>query len=379
MFNRCLLSLAVAAAALPAAADDARTALRVEAGRLLFFDARLSEPAGVSCASCHEPARAFTGDNRSGRAVAVGSRPGQFGNRNTPSAMYLAGAPAFGWRDRDGKRVPVGGLFWDGRADTLEQQAEGPLLNPVEMNNPSREAVVAKVAQGPYADLMKRAWGDDVFAGTDRAMAAITGSIAAFERSAAFAPFSSKFDAVLRGQAKFSEQEERGKGLFVIRQKGNCAACHTLDPDSKAPQASLFTDFGYHALGAPRNAAIAIVGRFDLGLCGVAARKLGSEWCGFFRTPTLRNIALTAPYMHNGAFATLRDAVAFYATRDTDPARWYPGGQKFNDLPAAQHANVDQDTPPYHRAGRRAALNDEEIDDIVAFLNTLTDGWMPPR
>jgi cytochrome c peroxidase len=102
------------------------------------------------------------------------------------------------------------------------------------------------------------------------------------------------------------------------------------------------------------------------------------RWCGWFKTPTLRNVAVTAPYMHNGKFATLREAVAFYATRDTEPQLWYTNGEKFDDLPPALRSNVDVDTRPYHRMpGRRPALNDEEVDDIVAFLNTLTDGYSP--
>ena len=103
-----------------------------------------------------------------------------------------------------------------------------------------------------------------------------------------------------------------------------------------------------------------------------------SRWCGWFKTPTLRNVALTAPYMHNGKFATLREAVAFYATRDTEPERWYPNGEKFDDLPAQPACQ----RRPRHAAvpsspGQRPALNDEEIDDIVAFLHTLTDGYVP--
>ncbi len=214
-------------------------------------------------------------------------------------------------------------------------------------------------------------------------MSAITTALAAFEKSPTFMPFSSKFDAVLRGQASFTAQEERGRGLFVIAQKGNCAHCHTMNADSRDPRDSLFTDFSYHAVGVPRNAAIARSGESDLGLCTSAALKSsprpdGSDrWCGWFKTPTLRNVALTAPYMHNGRFATLREAVAFYATRDTNPDRWYPG-EKFDDLPPSLRGNVDLETRPYHRRpGQRPALNDEEIDDIVVFLQTLTDGYAP--
>ena len=368
--------------ATPAASDVKTEVLREWIGERIFFDARLSEPAGVSCASCHDPARAFSGDNGSKLGVSRGSKPESLGTRNTPTLKYLATAPEFKFVERDGKRVPVGGFFWDGRAATREAQAKEPLLNPIEMNNADAKAVVAKVAAADYAPLIRRAFGPNVFADPEHAFDAIAISLAAFQSSASFAPFTSKFDAVVRGSAKFTEQEERGFGLFTIRQKGNCAECHTVNRDSKDPLDSLFTNFGYHALGLAREASIprnADKSFVDMGLCGphrIDAPE-GKKWCGFFKTPTLRNIEVTAPYMHNGRFATLRDAVAFYATRDTHPERWYPKG-RFDDLPAELHGNVDRDTPPYHReTGKRPALNDDEIDDIVVFLKTLTDAWKP--
>jgi len=366
----------------PTDADVKTEVLREWIGERIFFDTRLSEPAGVSCASCHDPARAFSGDNGSKLGVARGSKPESLGTRNTPTLMYLATAPEFKFVERDGKRVPVGGFFWDGRAATLEAQAKGPFLNPLEMNNVDAKTLVAKVAAADYAPLIRRAFGANVFADPERAFDAIATSLAAFQRSAPFAPFTSKFDAIVRGQAKFSEQEERGFGLFTIRQKGNCAECHTIDRESKDPGDSLFTNFGYHALGlaregrVPRNADKSFA---DMGICGPHRTDPpdGKKWCGFFKTPTLRNVEVTGPYMHNGRFDSLRDAVAFYATRDTHPERWYPKG-KFDDLPVELNGNVDRETPPYHREpGKRPALNDEEIDDIVVFLKTLTDGWKP--
>ena len=182
-----------------------------------------------------------------------------------------------------------------------------------------------------------------------RSLDAVAASIAAFERTRVFQPFTSKFDFVMRGQAQFTEQEQRGLSLFTIRQKGNCAACHTVDEASRDPAKSLFTDFSYHALGAPRNTRIprnADITFNDLGLCERTpmSGKLplrDENHCGLFKTPTLRNIALTAPYMHNGVFDNLRDVVAFYATRDTDPGKWYSSGKKFNDLPSIFHVNVD--------------------------------------
>ena len=161
------------------------------------------------------------------------------------------------------------------------------------------------------------------------------------------------------------------------------------DEKSHNPRDWLFTDFTYDTLGAPRNMAIpqnADANYFDLGLCkqpgiekllpkGVTRESL----CGSFKVPTLRNIALTAPYMHNGHFARLRDVVDFYVTRDTAPARWYAKSadgtvHKFDDLPAQYHENVNVKEVPYDRKlGEQPRLNEAEIDDLTAFLNTLTD------
>ena len=380
---------------LAAAVDQTSLAPREHLGFRLFFDPNLSEPAGTACASCHDPRRAFTGNNSTMIGVAQGSRSDQFGTRDAPTVMYLATAPRFSRNssvEKDGKRVPAGGLFWDGRADTLEEQARQPFFNPVEMNNADTPALIAKVAKAAYAGAFRKAWGDTIFDNPEAALDAVAASIAAFERTRVFQPFTSKFDEVMRGQAKFTEQEQRGLSLFTIRQKGNCAQCHSVDAASGDPRKSLFTDFSYRALGLPRSMRVpknADPAFIDLGLCErvpVADAKLpvtatkplvtDPSACGLFKTPTLRNITITAPYMHNGFFDHLRDAVAFYATRDTDPARWFSEGRKFSDLPAQYHANVDVDTPPYQRRPQqRPQLTNEEIDDIVAFLYTLTDGY----
>ena len=290
----------------------------------------------------------------------------------------------------DGKagENPGGGQFRDGRANSLEQQATGPLLNPAEMNNPSRAAVVAKVRDGVYADLVRGVFGKDVFDNSDVAFDSLMKAIAAFERTQAFQPFNSRFNAVLRGQAKFTPLEAKGFELFKNPRKGNCLACHVGEKKSHDPKDWLFTDFTFDTLGAPRNGAIpanAKAGEFDLGLCkreGLAALAPKGfdveSVCGAFKVPTLRNVALTAPYMHNGAFSSLRDAVAFYATRDTNPERWFPKGAdgkvlKFDDLPEKFHGNVNVKEGPYDRKpGQRPRLSGE-VDAIVAFLETLTD------
>lgn len=364
-------------------------------GKRLFEDTNLSEPAGQACASCHAEDLAFQGNAGSAiPAVAQGSRPEALGDRNVPTAMYALFSPPFALVEEttpegEIEYVPTGGQFWDGRADSLAEQAKGPFLNPREMNNPSARAVVDKVAAGPYARLAATVWGDGTFADTDATYERIAQAIAAFERTERFRPFRSKFDDVLRGKAVFTEAEARGFELFKDAEKGNCLACHVGDEESNAPEDWLFTDFTYDNLGVPRNAAIPDTADptwFDLGLCRQDGleNKVPAEFdveslCGAFKVPTLRNITRTGPYMHNGFFSTLRDVVRFYVTRDTSPELWYPAHPdgtvaKFDDLPAAFHDNVNTTEAPYDRQpGEEPRLTGEEIDAVVAFLETLTD------
>ncbi len=379
----------------PITADERLLTREELLGKRLFEDQLLSEPPGQSCASCHDHQAAFQGNAGSSIApIARGSRPEVFGNRNVPTAMYALFSPAFeilpeATEEGGTEYVPTGGQFWDGRADSLSEQAKGPFLNPREMNNPSLEVVVAKVRDGDYGRLAVSVWGAEAFDEADQTYERIARAIAAFERTERFRPFRSKFDDVLRGTATFSDREALGFELFKDPEKGNCLACHVGDTESGRPEDWLFTDFTYDNLGVPRNLLIpdnADPATFDLGLCaqeGIAETApvgfdVGSL-CGAFKVPTLRNIARTAPYMHNGFFTNLRDVVHFYATRDTHPERWYPLGAdgsvaKFDDLPPEYHANVNTSEPPYDRAfGEEPRLTDEEIDAIVAFLETLTD------
>ncbi len=368
-----------------------------ELGRQLFNDQNLSVSRTQSCASCHDANRAFTGNNASDPLfpVAVGARPSLIGSRNAPTAMYAAFIPTFAFVLDEGEWIPRGGQFWDGRADTLADQAAGPFINPREMAMPSKAAVVRRIRSADYADSFTRLFGTHVFDDVDTAYADMTQAIQAFEQTPRFSPFSSKFDAVLRGEARFSRDEARGFELFKDPDKGNCIACHAGTESSREPTDWLFTDFTYDNLGVPRNPEIpdnADSGAFDLGVCaqpGLEARipdavtdkeGLVASLCGAFKVPTLRNVAVTAPYMHNGYFKSLRDVVAFYVTRDTDPDRWYPRQhrrvQKFNDLPAEYQANVNTSEVPYDR-GRHDAphLSPSEIDQVVQFLGTLTDGY----
>ncbi len=409
--RRPLISLLLLAAVAPAAAlraeepgkaatgpagDEAGLAAIERLGKRIFEDRTLSRPAGVSCASCHDPNKAFQGNNGSPiAAVARGSRPDAFGTRKTPTIAYASFSPPFAFIDKKNEetgameKAPIGGQFHDGRAADLAQQFEGPLLNPVEMNSPSKRAAVETIRDGSYAALAREVYGAGLFDDPEAAFPKLAQAVAAYESSARFHPFASKFDDYLRGRAKLTPQEAKGFALFKDEKKGNCIACHVGKDGSRDPKDWLFTDYSYDALGAPRNAAIPANGdpaNFDLGLCGrkelaqIAPKGVETDaFCGAFKVPTLRNVAVNGPYLHNGVFAKLRDVVAFYATRDTDPGRWYQkkadgGVAKYDDLPQKYHANVNEKEAPYDRKpGQKPRLSDAEIDAITAFLETLTD------
>jgi cytochrome c peroxidase len=396
MMFACLFAVASSAAEIVRAPDERELSDVQLLGKRIFEDAALSEPRGMACMSCHDPRHAFQGNNGSRiAAVALGSRPDHFGTRKVPTIMYKTYSPAFGfYKDiDDGKETleAKGGQFWDGRASDLADQISGPLTNPDEMNNPSTEAVAAKIADGDYADLAKAVFGADLFADRAAAMKKLATAVVAYEETPRFAPFSSRFDDWLRGKTQLSALEQRGYRVFVDPQRGNCLACHVGKTDSKDPTDWLFTDFTYDSFGLPRNPAIpanADAKHVDLGLCqqpGLEA-KLPKEielksLCGAFKVPTLRNVAVSGPYFHNGSIASLRDAVAIYATRDTDPAHWYPhvkgGVAKYDDLTEEAKANVNVKEVPYDRKpGQKPRLDNGDIDALVAFLQTLTDKGM---
>lgn len=357
---------------------------RIGLGQLIFNDPNLSEPRGTACVACHQPTQGFAGNHGSGIGVALGSTPGALGLRNAMTNSYMGSIPAFSFVTNAGQTEATGGHFWDGRADTLALQALGPLLNPLEMNNTSRQAVVDKIAASSYAALFKQEFGATIFSDTDAAFTQIGVAIEAFER-ARLQPFSSKFDAMVRGQTTFSPQEARGMALFQDAAKGNCAACHLMNATSGRPEDSLFSEFTYYAIGVPRNPAIprnANPAFFDLGLCGpertapvlpadVAPGVTIEQFCGKFRMPSLRNVAQRPALMHNGFFKDLSEVVRFYAGRNTSTVS--------NDLPTQYQANLERAKPPFNRlAGTGPALTGPEINDIVAFLRTLSDGFQAP-
>jgi len=361
-------------------------------GRRIFFDARLSMPRGQSCASCHDPARAFSATLPAGSpGVTQGSRPGHFSLRNPPSLLYVRYVPRrhFYQDDDAPAAAPFGGLFADGRADTLAEQVRGPLLDPNEMNNGTPARLLRNINATDLAPALAARFGGAVRDDPEAMLRALGTALEAYMQSDEMAPFTSRFDAYLRHRTPLSAQEMRGLALFKNPDKGNCMSCHALSDTARRPERSLFTDFGYDAIAVPRNRALPAnrdPRHFDNGLCQTARTLRWPEpdqWCGYLRTPGLRNVAVRQRFMHNGVFTTMRDAVAFYNTRSTDPRKWYGGAATFDDVPAAYRDNINVNSPPMNRRpGMPAALTEGEIDDIVAFLRTLTDAAyenaMPP-
>jgi cytochrome c peroxidase len=323
-------------------------------GQFLYFDKNLSNPVGQACASCHLP-RAGYADPDQNLPVSEGAVTGRFGGRNAPSSAYAAFSPVFGKDPSTGQYI--GGQFWDGRAPTLEEQAKGPFLNPVEMNN-TKEGVVQSVRSSRYALLFEAVYGIGSLENVDTAYDLVAKAIASFERMHQVNRFSSKYDYYLKGKVTLTDQENRGLQLFSG--KGNCSACHpSTSADGKTPP--LFTDYTYDNLGVPKNMEYPyyLMDTSPYPDPGLGKTVGDPAQNGKFKVMTLRNIALTAPYSHNGYFKTLKDIVHFYNTRDI-PGMW-PEPDVPETVNKTELGNL--------------GLTDQEEDDIVAFLLTLSDGF----
>lgn len=344
-------------------------------GQFLFFDTNLSDPNGQACASCHDPGFAFT-DPDQNLPVSEGVIPGRFGTRNSPSAGYAAFFPEFTLNSGI-----LGGQFWDGRAANLTEQAKAPFLNPVEMNNPDKETVLADIqAAAYYQNFFVPVCGAINLAdpqNVDNAYDCMAAAIAAFETTPELSPFDSKFDRVEAGLEQFTPQEEAGFKLFTG--SGKCGHCHTAKVGGG--ERIVFTDFKFHNIGLPSNQEVFQL-RPDLPPDFVD-RGLGGflndpKEDGKFKTTHLRNIELTAPYMHNGVLQTLKQVVHFYNTRDVlpkcDPAL---GNQDPNFGTACWPEPELGDNIDSNFVGDLGLTSAEE-DAIVAFMLTLTDGATPP-
>jgi cytochrome c peroxidase len=367
-----------------AASSDPSSPSPVTLGEKLFADASLSASGAMSCATCHDPAHAHAQSN---------DLPVQLGGPNldvpgfraVPSLQYISLMPAFAIA-ADG--TPSGGFDRDGRARDLLVQALRPLFAAHEMANATPADLVARLTRTPYADEFRQVFGEKIFDDAQGTLLSVTFALAQYQKlDPDFRPFNAKYDLFLSGKLRLSPAELRGLALFNRADKGNCAACH---PSARGPGGSppMFTDFTYDNLGVPRNAQIPAnldPDYRDMGLCGPERTDLAdhTDLCGAFKVPTLRNVATRKVFFHNGRFKTLRDALRFYVRRDTHPDEFYPVDangipQRFDDLPPELQGNVNTVEVPYDRLlGEAPRLTDAELDDLEAFLNTLTDGYLP--
>jgi cytochrome c peroxidase len=393
-------------------------------GKVLFFD-KISSPGSMSCADCHGPTVGWTGPvagNNVHGAVYRGAVPQRFGDRKPPASAYSAFAPIFHYDE--GADEFFGGNFWDGRAtgerlgSPAAEQALGPFLNPVEQNMPSMEAVCSHVARSKYANLFRQVWGADSLDCSPSGVAAtydkIGISIAAYEGSSEVNPFSSKFDAylisclsagneleacglaegdkwVLDPQGILTEMEFDG----LIEFGEYCADCHVSHQYGPNGEMPLLTDYSFHNIGVPKNPKnpfykmdkVYLDDGSPINPAGAAYIDLGlgaflrsrPEWAhladandGKFKTPTLRNVDMRPgsnfpkAYMHNGSLKSLKEVVDFYNTRDLPDANWPPpefpfnlNDELFEGLPIGDFQ-----------------LAEDDVDAIVAFLKTLTDGYI---
>ncbi len=383
------LWLLPALAAVPDALAGSDAPALAALGRRIFFDTSLSASGRQSCATCHDPRYAY--GPPPGKAIAFGGpNLDQSGTRAVPSLRYLRASPGFELKHHfaDGDVGPIGGFTWDGRAASIREQAQLPLLAANEMANASPADVVSKLRQAGYEAPFRAVFGADVFDDPTRAFDAALQALDAFQSvPSEFFPYSSRYDAFLRGEVDLTDQENRGAALFKDPDKGNCASCHL--GAIRAGKSPNFTDYDFVNVGVPRNPRIpanADPKYYDLGLCGPLRQDLPGhpEVCGYFRSPTVRNSAIRDAYFHNGVYRTLREVIEFYNERDLHPEKFYSRNadgtvRLFDDLPPGLAETIDHDPPLDRKPGAAPALTDAEIEDLIAFLNTLTDADVAAR
>lgn len=337
--------------------EDVQEETKIALGRKLFAETTLSNPVGQACISCHSPETGFSDPQH--RVVSEGTVKGLFGNRNAPSIAYAVYAPERYYDNED--ETYVGGMFLDGRSKNLHTQAMAPLINPVEMNNASYAMVASKLRQLPYYDEITKIYGipktDDDLVGY------FADAVSAFELSPIVNSFTSKFDYYMKGQVSFTEDEKQGLALY--KGKALCNNCHILDEDERTGKI-LFTDFTYDDIGVPKNPKnpfykmpswVNPAGEnyVDYGLGKIVGKQ---ENNGQFKVPTLRNVAVSAPYFHNGSFNTLDEVIHFYNKRKVENL-WTPE--------APENVNTEE-------LGDQK-LTDKEEKQLKAFLETLTDHY----
>ncbi len=356
---------------------DTKTAIKMEQkeiklGKRLFFDPILSKNGTQTCATCHNPDHGFIDNRNNGvnGAGSLGDDGKSIGDRNAPTAAYAMFSPKFHFDAKKGEYI--GGQFLDGRELDLKGQAGGPPMNPVEMGIPSKEFMAKRLENSPtYNKLFKEIYGDDIFKDSAKTYDAMAQSIAEFEKTDTFAPFDSKYDRYLKGEYDLTVLEDLGRSLFFSQANNNCASCHVLKVED-APKET-FTNYQYHNIGVPQNhnlMAKNVVDPkifIDHGLLNNPAVN-DKKHDGKFKVPTLRNIAITGPYMHNGVFTKLTTVVEFYD-------KYVNKQRTINSETGKAWANpeVKVGVADMKLLKKAKALNDRKVKALVAFMNLLTD------
>ncbi|MFT4560969.1 MAG: cytochrome c peroxidase [Gammaproteobacteria bacterium] len=342
-----------------------------EFGQILFFDLNLSRRRTQSCATCHDPATAFIDprDNGVNRAVSLGDDGRALGDRNTPSTAYAVATPDF-YRNEAGDYI--GGFFLDGRAPSLGAQATEPLFNPLEMDLPNPATALSRILEDPgYVARLTKLYGEHVLSDETAIVEIIGASIAAFEQTAYFSSFDSKYDRHVRGEYVMTELEESGRRLF-FSPLTNCTSCH-LFGTSSVGERETFSNYQYHNIGLPPNEPVRVANQLgenyrDKGLFA-NPQVDDAKYSGKFKVPSLRNVAVTAPYMHNGIFQELRTAILFYN-------KFLIGSRQSQTNPETGHPWVSAEFPAtidIELLDQGQPINEGRATALIAFLKTLTD------
>ena len=338
-----------------------------ELGRMLFFDVNLSKNRTQSCATCHNPEVGFIDDRENGvsKMASLGDDKKSLGDRQAPTASYAKFSPPFHFDEKKG--LYKGGQFWDGRANSLEEQAGGPPLNPIEMGLKDVKEAVSRLKENEfYIENFKKLFGENIFSDDKIAYEAMTKAIASFERSDEFSTFDSKYDRYLKGEYDLTPLEDLGMSIFFSNNNNSCAACHVLKGEGK--EGETFTNYEFHNIGIPENKSLREkngVKDKDLGLLA-NSNVNDKNQIGKYKTPTLRNVAVTSPYMHNGVFKDLRTVVEFYDKYNNKERTINPE----TNLPWDEPEHKDTISLKELKAN---AQNDRKIDALVAFMRLLTD------
>ena len=336
-------------------------------GQALFLDKNLSKNRTQSCATCHNPSAGFTDDRDNGisKMASLGDDGKSLGDRTAPSALYAKFSPSFHYDEK--KKKYIGGQFWDGRASTLEDQAGGPPLNPAEMGISNKKEFISRIKENEYyVQTFKEIFGNDIFKDENKAYDAFTSIIASFERTEQFSPFDSKYDRYLKGEYDLTVLEDLGRTLFFSNNNNSCASCHVLKGEDK--EGETFTNYEYHNIGVPINKNLRAkngVKDIDNGLLNNPAVSDENQK-GKYKVPTLRNVAVTAPYMHNGVFSDLKTVVEFYDKFNNKDRTI----NKETNLP---WANAEVEETISKEELKAKALSDRKVEALVAFMKLLTD------